>query len=103
MSRPITEVVSLDRLQAAFVAAHASQDEARAARLQAREEKEARRIRPMSKQLNGLGAQIAAATAAARHAQETAVGVRQREKDVSALQTEVAARRRREGGGRRVG
>ncbi|GAA1737720.1 hypothetical protein [Aeromicrobium alkaliterrae] len=102
MSRPITEVVSLDRLQAAFVAAHASQEQARAARRQARADEQARSIRPMSKQLDGLGEQIAAATAAAKHVQNAAVGVRQRERDVADLQTEVAERRR-QGGGRRVG
>lgn len=109
MTRPLLEVFGIAELQQAFIAAHASQEQTRqhrqrerAAQQQARQEMEARRIRPMSTNLEGLGKQIDAALAASRHVQELAVGTRRREQDVAALRAE-ASESRRGGGGRRVG
>ena len=92
--RRLLDVFSVEQLTASFVKVHEIQEAARTARQRKQEEIEARRRRPMTTTTKGLSAQIAAAQAASRHAQDAALAERRREKELAAVQDEVRAERR---------
>lgn len=91
MTRSLTDVFSQDQITAAFENAHATQERKRHANRQ----RDMRKRKPMTHTIKGLGAQIEAARAQARHVQDAALTERRREKELSAMQAEARADRRR--------
>ena len=92
--RLLLDVFSIEELTASFVKVHETQEAARTVRQRKQDEIEARRRRPMTTTTKGLSAQIAAAQAASRHAQDAALTERRREKELAAVQDEVRTERR---------
>ena len=101
-SRPLLEVFGPEAIRSAFLRSNevheARRERDRQLKMQAAHEAQqldARRRRPMSKTISGLGDQIQAALAAARHAQDKALAERRREKELGAAQDETRLARRR--------
>jgi hypothetical protein len=99
-SRPIREVLSPEEIRDLFMRSFAVHEKHRQRERDIEQQRHhealqlrARRRRPMTNTISGLGDQIQAALAATRHAQDKALAERRRERELAAARDEMRAAR----------